>query len=259
MLVDSHCHLNMSDFSNDLDKILSNAKNNQIDGLLTICTEINELKELKEISKKNSNIWYSGGIHPNNIKEPINNELEIMKNYSSDKNFIAIGETGLDYFYSNQKKEIQKDSFIKHISFARELNLPVIVHTRDADKDTIDILKTQYQKGKFKGVIHCFSATQELAMEALDIGFYISVSGIITFKNAENIRDTIKKVPLNKLLVETDAPYLAPVPKRGKRNEPAFVKHTAEYLSSLKGVSFDKLAKQTTENFFNLFNKATLV
>ena len=136
--------------------------------------------------------------------------------------------------------------------------MPIIVHTREADEDTINILKTQYKKGKFKGVIHCFSATQELAMEALDIGFYISVSGIITFKNAESIRDTIKKVPLDKLLVETDAPYLAPVPNRGKRNEPAFVKHTAEYLSHLKEVSFEKLANQTTQNFFNLFNKATL-
>jgi TatD DNase family protein len=258
MLVDSHCHLNMPDFSEDLDTIISNARCNKIDGLLTICTELNELQELKEISKKNRNIWYSGGIHPNNIKEHLNDELEVMKNFVTDKNFIAIGETGLDYFYANPKKEIQKDSFIKHISFARELNLPIIVHTREADEDTINILKTQYKKGKFKGVIHCFSATQELAMEALDIGFYISVSGIITFKNAESIRDTIKKVPLDKLLVETDAPYLAPVPNRGKRNEPAFVKHTAEYLSHLKEVSFEKLANQTTQNFFNLFNKATL-
>ena len=258
MLVDSHCHLNMPDFSEDLDTIISNARCNKIDGLLTICTELNELQELKEISKKNRNIWYSGGIHPNNIKENLNDELEVMKNFVSDENFIAIGETGLDYFYANPKKEIQKDSFIKHISLARELNLPIIVHTREADEDTINILKTQYKKGKFKGVIHCFSATQELAMEALDIGFYISVSGIITFKNAESIRDTIKKVPLDKLLVETDAPYLAPVPNRGKRNEPAFVKHTAEYLSHLKKVSFEKLADQTTQNFFNLFNKATL-
>ena len=259
MLIDSHCHLNMSDFSNDLEEIISNAKNNQINGILTICTDLNELKELEKISKKNCNIWYSGGIHPNNIKKNINDDLEIMRGYVSDKKFIAVGETGLDYFYSNPKKEIQKDSFIKHINFARELNLPVIVHTRDADKDTINILKNEYQKGKFKGVIHCFSATQELAMEALDIGFYISVSGIITFKNAENIRDTIKKVPLNKLLVETDAPYLAPVPNRGKRNEPAFVKHTAEYLSHIKEVSFEKLAKQTTKNFFNLFSKGTLI
>jgi TatD DNase family protein len=258
MLVDSHCHLNMPDFSEDLDTIISNARCNKIDGLLTICTELNELQELKEISKKNRNIWYSGGIHPNNIKEHLNDELEVMKNFVTDKNFIAIGETGLDYFYANPKKEIQKDSFIKHISLARELNLPIIIHTREADEDTINILKTQYKKGKFKGVIHCFSATQELAMEALDIGFYISVSGIITFKNAESIRDTIKKVPLDKLLVETDAPYLAPVPNRGKRNEPAFVKHTAEYLSHLKEVSFEKLANQTTQNFFNLFNKAKL-
>ena len=256
MLIDSHCHLNMSDFAKDLDEIIANAKNNQINGLLTICTQLDELKELKLISKKDKNIWYSGGIHPNNIKANVSNQLDIISNYASDKKFIAIGETGLDYFYKNPKKEMQKNSFIKHINIARELDLPLIVHTRDADRDTIDILKSQYKKGKFKGVIHCFSATEKLAMEALDINFYISVSGIVTFKNAESIRDTIKKVPLNKLLVETDAPYLAPVPNRGKRNEPAFVKHTAEFLSVLKNVSYEKIAIQTTENFFNLFSKA---
>ena len=202
------------------------------------------------------NIWYSGGIHPNNIKAHVSNQLDTISNYASDKKFIAIGETGLDYFYKNPKKELQKNSFIKHINIARELGLPIIVHTRDADRDTIDILKSQYKKGKFKGVIHCFSATEELAMEALDINFYISVSGIVTFKNAESIRNTIQKIPLNKLLVETDAPYLAPVPNRGKRNEPAFVKHTAEFLSILKNVSYEKIAIQTTENFFNLFSKA---
>ena len=259
MLIDSHCHLNMSDFAKDLDEIIINAKNNQINGLLTICTELDELKDLKLISKKDNNIWYSGGIHPNNIKEHISNQLDTIIDYASDKKFIAIGETGLDYFYKNQKKEIQKNSFIKHINIARELDLPIIVHTRDADRDTIDILKSQYKKGKFKGVIHCFSATEELAMEALDINFYISVSGIVTFKNAESIRKTIKKIPLNKLLVETDAPYLAPVPNRGKRNEPAFVKHTAQFLSVLKNVSYDELAKQTTRNFFKLFSKATSV
>ncbi len=257
MLIDSHCHLNMSDFAKDLDEIIANAKNNQINGLLTICTQLDELKELKLISKKDKNIWYSGGIHPNNVKAHVRAQLDIISNYASDKKFIAIGETGLDYFYENPKKEMQKNSFIKHINIARELDLPIIVHTRDADRDTIDILKNQYKMGKFKGVIHCFSATEELAMEALDINFYISVSGIVTFKNAESIRNTIKKIPLNKLLVETDAPYLAPVPNRGKRNEPAFVKHTAEFLSVLKNVSYDKIASQTTENFFNLFSKAT--
>ncbi len=259
MLVDSHCHLNMSDFNNDLDSIISNAKRNQINGLLTICTELNELKDLKLISKKDNNIWYSGGIHPNNINDYVNKDLDTIIDYSSDKKFIAIGETGLDYFYKNPKKEIQKDSFIKHINIARDLDLPIIVHTRDADRDTIDILKNQYQKGKFKGVIHCFSATEELAMEALDINFYISVSGIVTFKNAQSLRETIKKIPLNRLLVETDAPYLAPVPNRGKRNEPAFVKDTALFLADLKEVTFEKLAEHTTQNFLKLFSKAAII
>ena len=259
MLVDSHCHLNMSEFSNDLEDVISKAKNNNIGGFLTICTQLKELKELKSISKKHQNIWYSGGVHPNNIKEYIDNKLNIITEYANDKNFVAIGETGLDYYYENPKIEIQKNSFIKHINMARELGLPIIVHTRDADKDTIDILKTEYKKGEFKGVIHCFSASEELAMEALDINFYISVSGIVTFKNAENIRQTIKKVPLDKLLVETDAPYLAPVPKRGKRNEPAFVRYTAEYLSELKNVSIQKLSEQTTKNFLKLFDKVKLL
>ncbi|PPR27589.1 MAG: putative metal-dependent hydrolase YcfH [Alphaproteobacteria bacterium MarineAlpha9_Bin4] len=255
MLIDSHCHLNMSEFVNDLDTVLSNASRCDINGLLTICTELSELHELKQLSKKYENIWYSGGIHPNNIKKFYSNELDKIFHFSSDPSFIGIGETGLDYFYDNPKVEMQKDSFIKHIEISRKLDLPVIVHTRDADADTISILKSEYEKGAFKGVIHCFTASEELAMEALKINFYISVSGIITFKNAEMIRNTIKKVPMNRLLIETDAPYLAPVPNRGKRNEPAFVKDTAKFLAQLKNISFNDLAKQTTNNFYNLFSK----
>ncbi len=258
MLIDSHCHLNMSDFSNDLDSILSNANQNQIDGFLTICTDLKELEELKELSTKYNNIWYSGGVHPNNIKNFFTNELEKIVNFAADNKLIGIGETGLDYFYDEPKVEMQKDSFIKHINIARNLDIPIIVHTRDADFDTINILKSEYKKGSFRGVIHCFTASEELAMEALKINFYISVSGIITFKNAEGIRKTIKKVPMNRLLVETDAPYLAPAPNRGKRNEPAFVRDTAKFLSELKGVSFQDLANQTTQNFYNLFNKAQI-
>tara|TARA_E500000331_G_C17200224_1_gene688949 strand:+ start:118 stop:897 length:780 start_codon:yes stop_codon:yes gene_type:complete len=256
MLIDSHCHLSMSDFNNDLDSVISNAHKNSVQGLLNICTELNELKNLKLISKKHNNIWYSGGVHPCNVKTHFKSELDYILQYSTDKNLVGIGETGLDYYHDNKDKEMQQISFIKHINIARELELPVIIHTREADKDTIRILKEEYKKGHFKGVIHCFTATEELALEALSIGFYISISGIITFKNAASIRKTIKNVPIDKLLVETDAPYLAPVPKRGRRNEPAFVKHTAEYLSNLKEISFEKLSTATTENFFNLFDKA---
>ena len=259
MLIDSHCHLNMSDFNDDLENVLSNAFKNQINGLLTICTDLDELLELKNLSKKYENIWYSGGVHPNNVKKYfLENELEKYLNSVIDRKLIGIGETGLDYYYEKSKVDMQKASFIDHIRVARKHELPVIVHTRDADKDTIDILKREYEQGKFKGVIHCFTASEELAIEALKLDFYISVSGIITFKNAEDIRKTIKKVPMNRLLVETDAPYLAPVPNRGKRNEPAFVKDTAKFLSDLKGVSFEELANQTTHNFYNLFNKARM-
>ena len=258
MLIDSHCHLNMPEFSDDLEKILINANQNEIDGLLTICTELKELNELKKLSYEYKNIWYSGGVHPNNVKKFYSNELEEIFNFDNDNNFIGIGETGLDYFYDNPKIEMQKASFIKHIKIARELDLPIIVHTRNADEDTIKILQNEYKKAPFRGVIHCFTASEELAIQALKLNFYISVSGIITFKNAESIRNTIKKVPMEKLLVETDAPFLAPVPNRGKRNEPAFVKDTAKFLSAIKGISFNEVAMQTTKNFYNLFTKAKL-
>ena len=197
MLIDSHCHLNMSDFNDDLENVLSNAFKNQINGLLTICTDLDELLELKNLSKKYENIWYSGGVHPKNVKKYyLESELENCLNSVVDRKLIGIGETGLDYYYENSKVDMQKASFIDHIRVARKHELPVIVHTRDADKDTIDILKGEYEQGKFKGVIHCFTASEELAIEALKLDFYISVSGIITFKNAEDIRKTIKKVPM---------------------------------------------------------------
>ena len=256
MIIDSHCHLNMKDFNNGLDQVIKDAKENNVKGMLTICTEVAEINEIKNISNSYENIWYSLGIHPNNVT---NNLLEInekvKENIKNDK-FIGIGETGLDYFYKNSKIDLQKKSLINHIALARENDLPIIIHTRDADEDTINIIKDEYKKGKFRGLIHCFTASEKLAQEMLSIGFYISISGIITFKNAESIRNTVKSIPLNRLLVETDAPYLAPAPMRGKRNEPSFVSHTANYLANLLNVSFNELYDTTTNNFFNLFNKA---
>ena len=233
MIIDSHCHLNMKDFKNDLDVVVDNAKSNNINGMLTISTMLDDFKMVKNISNKYQNIWYSLGIHPHNVDEKYKDVCKEVLKYQNDKKFIAIGETGLDYYYENSDKELQKSSFINHINIARETKLPIIIHTRDADLDTIKILKKEYSKGNFSGLIHCFTATQELAEEVLSLGFYISISGIVTFKNAENLRNIVKNIPLNRLLIETDAPYLAPVPMRGKRNEPAFVYHTANFLAEL--------------------------
>ena len=259
MIIDSHCHLNMKDFNGDLTNVIGNAKKNNICGILTISTKVDEFKNIRDIAKNNQNIWYSLGIHPHNVDDTFKNIDSIVGNYNQDKKFIGIGETGLDYFYKNTNKDLQKKSFIKHIHLSRETNLPLIVHTREADKDTIRILKNEYKKGGFKGLIHCFTATQELANEVLELGFYISISGIITFKNAETLRKIVKSIPKERLLVETDAPYLSPVPLRGKRNEPANVLHTANYLANLLNMPQNELYKQTTRNFFNLFSKAEFI
>ena len=255
MIIDSHCHLSMKEFDADLDQVIANAKNNDVGGMLTICTKLDELKRIEKISNK-YNIWFSAGVHPHNVSKEQTKNLDSIYTYSERTNLIGIGETGLDFYYETQSKDYQIESFIKHIEIARELDIPVIVHTRDADVETLRILKNEYKNGKFKCLIHCFTASKDFALEVLKLDFFISISGIVTFKNATKLRETVSIIPLNKMLIETDAPYLAPVPHRGKRNEPAFVKDTAVYLASLKQVSFEKLINITTRNFFNLFDKA---
>lgn len=258
MIIDSHCHLSMSEFKSDLDLVVNNAKKSNVEGMLTICTKLDELKEIRKISKK-YNLWYSAGIHPCNIKKNDKICLNYIKEHSNEDNFIGIGETGLDFYYTNATKEEQINSFNQHIELSRELDRPIIIHTRDADKETIKIIKEQYSKKPFKGVIHCFTGTKELAEEAISIGLLISISGIITFKNASNLREIIKYVPIESLLIETDAPYLAPVPYRGKRNEPSFVKYTAHHLANLKNISYAKCIEYTNKNFYNLFSKAKAI
>ena len=257
IIIDSHCHLSMKEFSKDLDQVILNARDNNIGGMLTICTKMDELKNIEMISSKYS-LWYSGGVHPNNVSEFELENLDKIYEHASNSNFIGIGETGLDYYYNNDSRKLQIESFRRHIKLAKELHIPVIVHTREADFDTLDVLKEEYIKEKFKCLIHCFTASEKFAEEVLDMGFYISISGIITFKNADRLREVVNIVPLDRLLIETDAPYLAPVPNRGKRNEPAFVKDTAEYLAKLKNVSIEKLVSTTTNNFLSLFDKAKL-
>ena len=258
MIIDSHCHLDFKEFKDDFNSILTNAKNNDILGMQTICTKISEFPKILNISEQYPNIWCSIGTHPHNAEDEIHISKKTMIEICKNKNVIGIGETGLDYYYENSKKDSQIKSFYKHIEVSRETNLPLIIHARDADNDIIDILIEEYKKQKFTGVIHCFTASQELAAAALSIGFYISFSGIITFKNAEKIRKSCEIIPINKILVETDAPFLAPMPYRGKRNEPAYITETIKKVAEIKNISLEDTTKFTTNNFFNLFNKAKL-
>jgi TatD DNase family protein len=262
MLVDSHCHLNFPEFTSDLDAVLARAATNGIGTMLTINTKLEEAKDLQEIADRYSQIFCSVGVHPHDAKDYINgykgdtlfNQIKALAQHSK---VVGIGETGLDYFYNNSPHENQIASFSDHIRASIDLNLPLIIHTRDADEDTIACLKDVGQ-GKAKGVFHCFSGSADLAQQALGLGFYISFSGILTFKNAEGLRQIAQDVPLNRILVETDAPFLTPIPHRGKRNEPAFTRYTAELLANLKNLSYSEIEKITTNNFFTLFEKASL-
>lgn len=256
MLVDSHCHLDYDVFQNDFEDVISNAKLRNVEYFQTICTKISEFDKIKKIIEKYDFIYGSVGNHPHEVeKETLVSAKEIIK-FASHKKIIGIGETGLDYYYEHSDRKIQQISFINHIEAARELFLPVIIHTRDAEEDTIKILESELKKGHFKALIHCFTSSKSFADKCLEMGLYISLSGIITFKNSIELQNTVRNLPLDRLLIETDSPYLAPIPNRGKRNEPAFVSHVAEVLANLKDVSLDEVSKITSNNFFTLFSKA---
>ncbi len=255
MLVDSHCHLNYPEFA-DLSAVLQRAKDSGVGLMQTISTKREDFAVVKQIAAKNSNVYCSIGVHPHETKDHFDMTLEELLEASSDPKVIGIGETGLDYFYMHSPKPDQQQSFHLHITAARLLGLPVIVHTRDADEDTIKILAEEMEKAPFGFLIHCFSSSQYLAEKSIELGGYISFSGILTFKKATEIQDVAKTIPLDRILLETDAPYLAPVPHRGKPNEPAFTRHTAEFLANLRGISYDEVAAATTDNFFRLFTKA---
>lgn len=256
MLVDSHCHLNFPDFKDDLEEVVARAKEAGVGVLQTICTELTEFDEVYAIAERFEGVYSSVGVHPNDSgKTPVVPAKTLIELAKRPK-VIGIGETGLDYHYQTSDRDTQRASFIAHIQAARDTGLPLIVHTRDADEDTIEILEKGMKEGAFQGVIHCFTSSKYLADKAVEMGFYISLSGIVTFKSAQAIRDAVADVPLERLLVETDAPYLAPAPHRGKRNEPAFVINTNKLVAELKGVSPERSAQQTTENFFRLFSRA---
>ena len=257
MLVDSHCHLEFPDFAPEIDAVIARAKEAGVVVCLSIGTKLGTFEKVRETATRFDNVWCSVGVHPHEAdKEPLTSAAPLIA-LTKDPKVVGIGETGLDYYYDHSVRAAQATNFRAHIDAARQTNLPLIVHTRDAEDDTIAILREEMAAGAFSGVLHCFTGTQALADAALDLGFYISASGIMTFKNAEALRAVLKGVPLDRLLVETDSPYLAPIPHRGKRNEPSFVAYTARALAELKGVAFEELAEATSENFFRLFTKVS--
>lgn len=255
-LVDSHCHLNFPDFKDDLDAVVARARESGVKVMQTICTELAEFEEVLGIAQRYDGVYCSVGVHPNDSAIAEIASVHDLVSRTNHKEVIGIGETGLDYHYQNSPRELQKQSFRNHIQAARETGLPVIVHSRDADEDTVAILQEEMGKGAFKGLIHCFSSSKYLADESVKLGLYVSLSGIITFKSATAIRDGISDVPLDRLLVETDAPYLAPTPYRGKRNEPSYTIYTNRILAEVKKVDENVMAAATTANFFKLFDKA---
>lgn len=256
MLIDSHCHLDFPELAGDESGVLARARTAGVAGLLTIGTRLDQFDRVRGFAERHDNVWCSVGVHPHEAEEEGQRTPDRLIEAARHPKVIGIGETGLDFYYEHSSPEEQAVSFRSHIEASRQTGLPLIVHTRDADAETGDILEQEHARGAFPGLIHCFSSGPEVARRALALGMYISISGIVTFKAAESLRTIVRELPLERLLVETDAPYLAPVPKRGKTNEPAFVAYTAAKVAELKGVSLAELEAATTENFFRLFAKA---
>jgi TatD DNase family protein len=257
MLVDSHCHLDrlkLDKYENGLEGAIEAALARDIHQLLCVGISINNRKDVVSIAEKFDPVVCSVGVHPLDVKEGLASEEDLVE-WSAHKKVVALGESGLDYYYSKDDKELQHESFSIHLRAAARAELPVIVHTRDAREDTIALIK-EHGSEHHAGVLHCFTENWDMAKQAIDLNYMISISGIVTFKNASELRDVAKKIPLDRLLVETDSPYLAPVPFRGKPNEPQYVRDVAEYVAELKGISFEELAHITTRNFYKLFPKA---
>ncbi|MGB1360493.1 MAG: TatD family hydrolase [Alphaproteobacteria bacterium] len=256
ILVDSHCHLDYLDRKGDLQDAIKSAPDYDVHYMQTISTSMTTFPKVLEIANNHKNIFASTGVHPCHVTDhPLVSYDELLEATKHDK-VIGLGESGIDLFHDKTTLELQEQSFRIHIEVARDTGIPVIVHTRNADEDTIRILKDEYEKGAFPALIHCFSAGHELAEQSIAMGFYISLSGIITFPKGAEVCDIVKDLPIDRLLVETDSPYLAPIPYRGKPNQPAYTKHTAEKLAEVMGVNYLTIANQTTENFFTLFKKA---
>lgn len=255
MLIDSHCHLDFEALSADLDGVMARAEAAGVTGMVTISTRVENFSTYAGLAERFDNVWCSVGTHPHNAHEELHIEADDLVRLSAHPRCVAIGEAGLDYFYDNAPRDAQATGLRRHIAAARITGLPLVIHSRAADDDMAAILEEESGQGAFPFLLHCFTAGMDLAQRALALGGYISFSGIITFRNAEEIRDVAKIVPADRYLVETDAPYLAPIPHRGQSNEPSFVRHTAEKLAEVRGISLEKLAAQTTTNFGRLFAK----
>ncbi|MGE0719268.1 MAG: TatD family hydrolase [Alphaproteobacteria bacterium] len=256
MLVDSHCHLDFPDFEPERAAVLARARAAGVGTMLTIGTKISEFPRVRAIAEAEPDVWCSVGIHPHEAASEPDTGVEALRALADHPKVVAIGECGLDYYYDHSPRDRQADVFRTHAAAARMAALPLIVHSRDADEDTAAVLAAESDGGRLQGVLHCFSSGRGLAEAAVALGFYISFSGILTFKKADELRAIARDLPLDRLLVETDAPFLAPIPHRGKRNEPAFVAHTAACLAELRGLGMAEIAAVTTENFFRLFGRA---
>ncbi len=255
MLIDSHCHLDFPELEADLDGVLARARAADVGLMLTISTKVRKFTALRAIAEAHDNVFCSVGTHPHHAAEEPDIMVEELVELSRHPKVVAIGEAGLDYHYDHSPRDMQKKGFRTHIAAARETGLPLVIHAREADADIARMLEEETERGAFPFVLHCFTSGPELARTGLALGGYVSFSGVVTFKSAEALRDIALAIPYDRLLVETDAPYLAPEPMRGRSNEPAFVAHTAARLAALRGVSQADMARTTSENFFRLFRK----
>lgn len=257
MLIDSHCHLQYAGLVEHQADLLERARAAGVGGFLNISTRRSEWGDVVATAEREPDVWASVGIHPHEADQHADLGAEALLQATAHPRVIAIGETGLDYYYDKSDRQVQRDLFRVHIGVARETGLPLVIHTRDADDDTLAILEDEMAKGAFPALIHCFTASADFGHAVLELGLSISLSGIVTFRNARELQDIAREIPPDRLLVETDSPFLAPVPHRGKTCEPGFVRDTASFIADLRGMAADELARITTRNFFALFTKAT--
>jgi len=255
-LIDSHCHLNYEGLVERQAEVLENARNRGVAGFLNISTRRREWSEIIGLAEREPDVWASVGVHPHEADNHPDLGAAALVEAANHRRVIAIGECGLDYYYDKSDRAAQRERFQAHIDAAHQTGLPLVVHTREAEEDTAEILTSAVKEGDVTGVLHCFTGSAELARKGLDLGFYISLSGIVTFKNAQDLQETAKWLPADQMLVETDSPFLAPVPHRGQKCEPAFVADTASFVAGLRGEDPEQLAETTTANFFKLFKKA---
>jgi len=255
MLIDSHCHLDFPDFAAELDAVVLRARQAGVGRMVTICTRVHRHQEVLAIAERFADVYCSVGTHPHYAQEELDVSAADLAARTRAEKVVALGEAGLDYHYDNSPRDAQERGFRAHIAAARETGLPLVIHSREADDDTARILEEEMAKGAFPAVLHCFTGGPDLSRRAIALGHFVSFTGIVTFKNSDALRAIAASLPADRILVETDAPYLAPGRYRGKRNEPAYVVETANVLAEVRGVSFEEIARQTTDNFFRLFVK----